>query len=327
MAACDNQHEALSSSTAVYLTDLKTDAFMVDDSGELIKQVDYQVNSEHVGSSGKAVAAELVNLCLGLFRGQDIYAPTEVKMAISRYLSPASSESEVAVSSNKNDILTLPVLIASQRRRGELPIGLDDAIYGFLNDVKSGKLKVAQLPMNLANRILPIIQRTEREESAERVEKLAMRKKEEIKRRALEKEPETWKKVVGEMTGSPYFTAVFESTGSAIAAGAAYQMREGIAQGIIDKRTYLSRVNQASKLTAERKRGASRKAKPDIRQLTKELASDRVAEMAYSATNSPVAAVAGYELSREIMSNAIDKTEFINLVKLINALINGKQRQ
>ena len=49
--------------------------------------------------------------------------------------------------------------------------------------------------------------------------------------------------------------------------------------------------------------------------------------MAYSATNSPVAAVAGYELSREIMSNAIDKTEFINLVKLINALINGKQRQ
>lgn len=89
----------------------------------------------------------------------------------------------------------------------------------------------------------------------------------------------------------------------------------------------MSRVNQASKLTAERKRGASRKAKPDIRQLTKELASDRVAEMAYSATNSPVAAVAGYELSREIMSNAIDKTEFINLVKLINALINGKQRQ
>lgn len=183
LAACDNQHEALSSSPAVYLTDLKTDAFIVDDSNELIKQVDYQVNSEHVGFSGKTVAVELVNLCLGLFRGQDIYAPTEVKMAISRYLSPASSESEAAVSSNKNNTLSLPVIIASQRRRGELPIGLDDAIYGFLNDVKSGKLKVAQLPMNLANRILPIIQRTEREESAERVEKLAEEKREAVKQR------------------------------------------------------------------------------------------------------------------------------------------------
>jgi hypothetical protein len=61
-------------------------------------------------------------------------------------------------------------------------------------------------------------------------------------------------------------------------------------------------------------------------ELTEKITADPVAKLAYDTTKSPVAAVAGYELSQEIMSNAIGKAEFINLVNLINAVINGTSR-
>lgn len=322
LAACENEFEALSLSRPVYIADLKTDAFILGKDGETIKQVDCQIHDESVDFSHQIIATELVRLCLELFPAKANFSSTDIEKAIGWYFSPEryANEKKWFMHGENPPILTEIISLS----RHNMPIGLDAEILGFLNNIRDGNRKVNQVPMNLFNRILPIAQRTEREESQARAEKLAAVKRKEIKQRALEKEPRTWEKEVGEMIKSPYFTTVFESTGSAIAAGAAYQMREGIVKGIIDKPTYLSRVNQAAKLMLERKRGASRRVRSDIRQLTKELAADKVAEMAYNNTKSPVAAVAGYELSQEIMSNAIGKAEFVNLVKLINALISGK---
>lgn len=151
--------------------------------------------------------------------------------------------------------------------------------------------------------------------------RLAAGKREEAKRRVAEKEPRTWEKEVGEMIKSPYFTAVFESTRSIIAAGAAYQMREKIAQGAISKKAYLDRVNRVAKIVEAKKTALTLEKNPTMQLIRADLSSDEIAKTAFANTSSMVAAIVGRELHLEIVWGQIKKDDFLATVRWINAII------
>jgi len=69
LAACECEREALNLTQPVYLTDLKTDAFIVSPDGNQIKQVDCQVHDDSVNYAQSTISKELVRLCLELFPG------------------------------------------------------------------------------------------------------------------------------------------------------------------------------------------------------------------------------------------------------------------
>lgn len=185
LAACENEFEALSLSKPAYIADLKTDAFILGKDGETIKQVDCQIHDESVDYSHQAIATELVRLCLELFPANARFSSGDIEKAIGWYLRPERYTEEKKWFMHGENPPTLTEIINLSRHN--MPIGLDAEILGFLNNIRDGNRKVIQVPMNLFNRILPIAQRTEREESQARAEKLAAGKREEVKRRALKR--------------------------------------------------------------------------------------------------------------------------------------------
>jgi hypothetical protein len=336
LAACENEYEAITLSKPVYLTDLKTDAFIVSPDGEQIKQVDCQTHDDYVDTAQSVVATELVRLCLELFPAKAHFSSTDIEKAIRWYLNPQNYENEKRwFMHGENPPVLTEILNLS---RHVMPNGLDTAVLRFLDKVKNEPLKIEQVSMAMENLVLPIAQRTEREESAARTEKLVAEARQEVKRRAAERvvnapvAPEagakSWEVVVGDMIKSPYFTSVYESTGSAIAASAAYQMREKIEQRMIGKMEYLTRVNKVVAETGKnRLKPEKQKIKPlALSALTKALAENGTARVAYGNSNSLTAAAVAYELREEIGSGKIGKEKFINLVKLINSLVNGEPR-
>lgn len=335
LAACENEYEATTLSKPVYLTDLKTNAFIVSPDDEQIKQVDCQTHGDYVDVSQSVVATELVRLCLELFPANAHFSSGVIEKAIRWHLSPQDYENEKRwFMHGENPPVLTEILNLS---RHVMPAGLGTALLRFLDEVKDEKIKTDQVPMKLSELVLPISQRTEREESAARADRLVAEKRLEAKRRVTERvvnapsvpevEAKSWEAVVGEMAKNPYFTSVYESTGSAIAAAAAFQLKDKIEKKIIGKEEYLNRVKQVLLETEKRQpETKSRKEKPSLSEMTKVLAESGTARVAYGSSKSITAAAVAYELREEIMSGRIGRDEFVNLSKLINALINGKLR-
>lgn len=146
-----------------------------------------------------------------------------------------------------------------------------------------------------------------------------------LDKRSLEEETNKrgWEEVVGEMCDDPFFTAAYGSTGSAIAASAAYQLRDEISRGAIDKGTFTFRAREVAKVVEGQRKSEGSKAKLSLPELKKEMAENPISKIAFDATKSTVAAAVGYELSPQITSGSLEKAEFITLVKNANALMNG----
>jgi len=172
LAACECENEATHLSPPAYLTDLKTDAFIVSSDGEQIKQVDCQVHDKYVDAAHSTIAIELVRLCLELFPGSREFVFVDIEKAIGWYLDPQRYENDKRFfyGGQSHPILT-DILESS---RSALPAGVESGLLRFLDEIKEGKLPVGRIPMRLAERILPIAQRLEREESAARAERGAV---------------------------------------------------------------------------------------------------------------------------------------------------------
>jgi hypothetical protein len=304
LAACDNELLALNLQKPAHLTDLRPDAFIVEKDDKTIKQIDCQWHDD-IGTGQETIAAELINLCLQLFPAKANFSYETIDNAIHWIFYPEVYETMKPFLSSKEKSETLKEIVAISNH--VMPDGLGAGLLEFSDWARDKKLKSAQIPARLAEKINPIIEKLEAAE-----------------------ESGSWDTVVAEMAKDEYFISVYGSTGSAVAASAVFQLKDKINDKIISQQEFIKRVNQVVAEMNKRKPPESVKTEKIIKSLpglTAELTESGVARVAFGSSKSPVAAMVAYELRKEITSGKIGGDEFTALCNLINACINGKLRE
>ena len=97
---------------------------------------------------------------------------TDIEKAIGWYLEPQRYENDKRFFYGGQSYPILTDILEGSR--SALPAGVESGILRFLDEIKEGRLQVGRIPMRLAERILPIAQRLERQEAAARGEKFAL---------------------------------------------------------------------------------------------------------------------------------------------------------
>lgn len=156
LAACECQTEVTNLSSPAYLVDLKTDAFKVQPDGQ-IKLIDAASEKidQQFGNEAPRIALELARLAVNLFRRTRKYSDPDVDNAIDFYLNPERLDNAKKFGLTESQKTT----VISVFSECDFPLGLEEVLSGFLNEVRAGNLKPNQTALNCANRILPIVNR------------------------------------------------------------------------------------------------------------------------------------------------------------------------
>jgi hypothetical protein len=331
LAACECEHEATNLNPPVYLTDLKTGAFIVHPDGA-VKMVDVQTHDKASEYSTETIVKELARLCLGLFQAPEKYYPdSTIEEAVRGYLNPEWDKENRRWDSASNPRPDLYEIL----KESELPGNVQVELRIFLDRVKSGGLKFNQAPMDLARRILPIAQRLEREESAVRAEKLAAEKRQEAQRRVIERsaEPaeaktENWERAVKKLIEDPFAQIAYEQMQSVMAAAAAYSLSAEISNDLVGEEQFIGLVKRIATLSQNmRPKKAQPQLLPQWPAHQRLFLEDEISKTTYEATGSIVAAAAAFSLREEIIGGTIAEEKFVPFVREVATLVQKTRSQ